>query len=125
MHCGIYPVSYQKFALLGGRFSRSVLIFEVNETHLGNQANVVQDEVFRVYEIESFPDHLETVYPLLYYKEDNKAYFIKSVQGESPQVLFYSVRSFLRGPAEKPIEYRRTIKLPPISMIPYITFKHK
>lgn len=84
---GIVQVSYSKFAVLGGRYCKSVLLFDVGD---GNSNDVVWME------IEKFPDFVETVYPLVLYKQEYKVYMIKSQEGAAPKVMFYNFMNLMR-----------------------------
>lgn len=118
VNAGLFPVSQKKMAILGGRMSRAVMIFEVDDGGLeANKPNKVIDEVYRLYEVEGFDVPLETVYPVTYSSERNTCYIIKGKPGsEAPKVVTYFYRNFLKPPENAPMEYRRTVQLPNLKM---------
>ena len=99
---GIVQVSHRKFALLGGKHSKSVMVFDVGD---GNSNEIVRTE------IEKFPEYIETVYPLVLYKQEYKVYMIKSQEGSAPKVMYYNFMNLLRLD-ENP---KRTLKVPNLS----------
>jgi Kelch motif len=110
LKCGIFPVTQTKFALLGGTSMKSVVIFEVNIEVIDGKT----EEIFRVYEIEQLPDKIETVYPVVYYKNENKVYLTKTEDTKAPVVVYYSYRSFLKPSNETVFEFKKNLKLPPL-----------
>jgi hypothetical protein len=94
LHPAIFPISYRKFALLGGKYSKSVLVFDVGD---GSSNEIVYQE------IEKFPEPVETLYPPVHFKQENKIFIVKSQEGSAPQVLFYNFQNFHK------------VKLPPIT----------
>ena len=110
LRCGIFPVTQTKFALLGGTQMKAVVIFEVNEEVIDGRT----EEIFRVYEIEQLPENIETVYPVVYYTNENKVYLTKTIDRQAPVVLYYAYRSFLKPPGETIFEFKKNLKLPPL-----------
>lgn len=87
-------------------------MFELCESKSENHATHLKDEVFKIYEIDKFPDDIESVYPVLYYKDHQKIYIIRSRHGEPPQILFYAYQNLQNQPIGRVIEHRRVLKLP-------------
>ena len=113
LHPGIFPISHKKFALLGGRFCKAVILVETFDENNKNLESSFS-ETIKFFEIDNLPDGVETVYPVVFYKEENKVFIIKSQEGAAPQVLFYMYKNFLKPPQEIAQDYKRTMKLPPL-----------
>ncbi|CAG9335674.1 unnamed protein product [Blepharisma stoltei] len=112
----IFPVSVNKLALFGGRFSQSIYIFELCENEMDNHTTHVKDEVYKIYTIESFPEGFESVYPVFLYKEENEVFMIKSRHGEQPQIMYYSYLNLSKPPIGRILEHRRIVKLPQVKI---------
>ncbi|CAG9315199.1 unnamed protein product [Blepharisma stoltei] len=112
IHVALFPVSLTKFAILGGLNSRSVRIFEIIKPHLEYEGSSSQDEIFKVYDTDRLPSDIETTFPMVFYKAENKVYFIKSTNEESPEIFSYNYNIFLTGPVNKPLEHRRRTVFP-------------
>ncbi|OMJ74458.1 hypothetical protein SteCoe_26610 [Stentor coeruleus] len=110
LRCGIFPVTQTKFALLGGCSMRSVVIFEVVEEIIDGRT----EELFKVFEIEQLTDYIESVYPVVYYINENKVYLTKTIDRQAPVVLYYAYRSFLKPPGDTVFVFKKTLKLPPL-----------
>lgn len=103
---GIIPVSNNKFAIFGGKYSKKVTVFEV----LDNSRTEL-----RFSEIESFFEAVETVYPMVHYKAEGKVFILKLVEGSAPKILFYSFGNLSNGDMDRG---RNGFKLPPLSSRP-------
>lgn len=106
IHPGIIPVTQKKFALLGGRYSKKVTVFEFVE-------NFGSELIFS--DVENFPDIVETVYPLVHFKAGSKVFILKIVDGSAPKVLFYNFANLCKEDFELS---RKGIKLPPLNNKP-------
>jgi hypothetical protein len=107
LRCGIFPVTQSKFALLGGRHSKAVLIFEAVQEIIEGRT----EEIFRVFEIEELNENIESVYPIVYNISENKVFFTKSPEGQAPSVLSYTFRSFLKQSGESVQVFRKNLKI--------------
>lgn len=113
VHPGIFQVSGKKFALLGGRFCRAVLIVELINSHLVMSQDFIYSDCVRVYQIDPLPERIETVYPVVLYKKDNKLCLIKFQEGDAPKVMFYYMKNFHKPPSNVQ-NYQKDTKLPQI-----------
>lgn len=107
LHCGIFPVAMSKFAILGGVKSNAVKVIEVTKPHLEKNNTFENEEIFRIFDIDKLPSEVETTFPMVFYKPENKVYFIKSTDGDNPEVFNYSFEIFMTGPVGKTLEHRR------------------
>lgn len=110
LRCGIFPVTQTKFALLGGRYLKAVIIFEAVQEIIDGRT----EEIFRVFEIEELNENIESVYPVVYNIGENKVYFTKSPENKAPSVLSYNFRSFLKPAGESVYVFKKNLKLPPL-----------
>ena len=107
IHPGIIPVSNNKFAIFGGKYSKKVVVFEVVENSRTE---------LRFSEIGGFLEAVETVYPMVHYKAGGKVYILKLVEGSAPKILFYSFGNLSKGDMDAS---RKGFKLPPLGSRPY------
>ena len=113
LHPGVIAVSQKKFALLGGRFCKSVVMVEISDGDINRSLDSSYCEGIRIYEIDTMPGQFETVYPSVLYKEENKVYVMKSQEGVAPQVLYYFFQNLLKHSNESPMDTKRMV-LPPL-----------
>ncbi|OMJ84308.1 hypothetical protein SteCoe_14592 [Stentor coeruleus] len=113
VHPGIFQVSGKKFALLGGRFCRAILIVELINSHLVMSQDFVYSDCIRVYQIDPLPERIETVYPVILYKKENKLCLVKFQEGDAPKVIFYYIKNFHKPPNTIQ-NYNKATNLPPI-----------
>lgn len=117
VHPGIFPVSPKKFAILGGRFCRAIIIVELADENLTKAGETIYQDSIKVYEIDPLTEQIETVYPVVLFKQENKLYLMKSQEGAAPQIMFYYFKNFLNPPNEVQ-EIKRVVKLPPLAAKP-------
>jgi hypothetical protein len=104
LNCALFQVDQNKLAIMSGRFTKAVYIFEVDSNpHNLNKPGYKSDEVFKLYEIEGFDHNVETLYPVLYVSERNIVYIVQGRSGQDePSVATYSFREFLKPPKQEP-----------------------
>lgn len=115
IHPGVFGLSNKKFVLIGGKYSKTVVMIEVLEG-IQNKPLESTNELIKLYEVDNLVDSLETVYPAILNKEDDKLYLMKSQEGVSPQIFSYDTKNFIiRSNNDVNYDYKRTIKLPPLT----------
>lgn len=66
---GIVPVSQNKIAILGGKYSKRAFVIEITELYIDNHYNprymLPESDVFRLHEVPSFTTSVETVFPVV------------------------------------------------------------
>lgn len=113
VHPGVFPITGKKIALFGGRFCKAVVVVEIAEENLSKSADSIYQDNIKVYEIDTLNEQIETVYPVVLFKRDNKLFLLKSQEGAAPQVMFYYLKNLMKTPNEVQ-EIKRVVKLPPL-----------
>jgi hypothetical protein len=118
----MFEVNSGKLAFITGRFMHRVyvLAFEGDPTRLGS----IDREIGRLYEARGFSMPFETVFPATFAVDKNACYFLAARNGEeTPQVLTYKFKNFLKQPKKNYFENLPRFKLPPLNEIGRLAFE--
>lgn len=82
LNVGMFAVTQNKLAIMSGRFTPSVYIFEIDSNPRNkHKAGNSLDESYKLYEIDGWGKPVETLYPILYVSERNIVYVLKGRSG--------------------------------------------
>eukprot|EP00359_Climacostomum_virens_P010384 CAMPEP_0204902034 /NCGR_PEP_ID=MMETSP1397-20131031/3427_1 /ASSEMBLY_ACC=CAM_ASM_000891 /TAXON_ID=49980 /ORGANISM="Climacostomum Climacostomum virens, Strain Stock W-24" /LENGTH=540 /DNA_ID=CAMNT_0052070477 /DNA_START=290 /DNA_END=1912 /DNA_ORIENTATION=- len=108
-HFGIFPVSRNRLAIIGGKFCKRVLVFEINEnkidTHFNPRYLMPESDVYRLHEVQSLSQDIETIFPVLMDSSKDKILILTGKDGYGHlKVVPYPFSLFmtLHNPVRKP-----------------------
>jgi hypothetical protein len=107
----MFPVTQNKLAIFGGRFSRAVYLLDCQEETLVLHSSEARDEAFRLLELEGFMQHVESCNPVIFVATSNCYILTTDIP---PKVVVNPYRNFLKAPIGYADKYTRTVELPTI-----------
>lgn len=122
-HFGIFQVSHNRLAILGGKFTKRVYVLEVNEhkidTHFNPRYLNPDSDNYRLHEVQSLSQDIETVFPVLLDSSKDKVLILSGKDGYGhlrvvpyPFSLFMTLHNPVRRPNYMSQSYQDPFKKP-------------